>query len=168
MKILTAAQMGEIDRRTEEAGIPNSILMENAGHRVVEFYRNGGRFYRSIVSSCFVAKATTAATDLLSRDNFLPGFGRSHCMLPRPIRRTTRMLYACYGRADVRFMTPSRRKCAARRWLSTLCLGPDSKGPARDKAAEWIREINSSFLNAKVIAVDVPSGMDSDSGKSER
>src|SRR5277367_5026553 len=37
MKILTAAQMREVDRRTVELGIPNIILMENAGHRVVEF-----------------------------------------------------------------------------------------------------------------------------------
>ncbi len=37
MKILTAAQMREVDRRTTELGIPSLILMENAGHRVVEF-----------------------------------------------------------------------------------------------------------------------------------
>ncbi len=37
MKVLTAAQMREVDRRTAELGIPNIILMENAGHRVVEF-----------------------------------------------------------------------------------------------------------------------------------
>ena len=37
MKVLTAAQMREVDRRTVELGIPSIILMENAGHRVVEF-----------------------------------------------------------------------------------------------------------------------------------
>ncbi|MCX6634698.1 MAG: bifunctional ADP-dependent NAD(P)H-hydrate dehydratase/NAD(P)H-hydrate epimerase, partial [Acidobacteria bacterium] len=37
MKVLTAAQMREVDRRTMEAGIPGIILMENAGLRVVEF-----------------------------------------------------------------------------------------------------------------------------------
>src|SRR6266480_1251643 len=37
MKVLTAAQMREVDRLTIEAGIPGSVLMENAGHRVVEF-----------------------------------------------------------------------------------------------------------------------------------
>src|ERR1700722_18059550 len=29
--------MRDVDRRTAELGIPNIILMENAGHRVVEF-----------------------------------------------------------------------------------------------------------------------------------
>src|SRR5436305_1751847 len=37
MKVLTAAQMREVDRRTIEVGIPGIVLMENAGHRVVEF-----------------------------------------------------------------------------------------------------------------------------------
>src|SRR6476469_8933361 len=37
MKVLTAAQMREVDRRTIESGIPGIVLMENAGHRVVEF-----------------------------------------------------------------------------------------------------------------------------------
>ena len=37
MKVLTAAQMREVDKRTAELGLPNIILMENAGCRVVEF-----------------------------------------------------------------------------------------------------------------------------------
>ena len=36
MKVLTAAQMREVDRRTIEMGIPGVVLMENAGQRVVE------------------------------------------------------------------------------------------------------------------------------------
>src|SRR5262249_51368551 len=37
MKVLTAAEMREVDRRTEASGVPGLVLMENAGHRVVEF-----------------------------------------------------------------------------------------------------------------------------------
>src|SRR3954469_13383067 len=36
MKVLTAAQMKQVDRATVELGIPEPILMENAGSRVVE------------------------------------------------------------------------------------------------------------------------------------
>ena len=36
MKVLTSAEMREVDRRTIEAGIPGIVLMENAAHRVVE------------------------------------------------------------------------------------------------------------------------------------
>src|SRR5579863_4969877 len=37
MKVLTAAEMREVDRKTIELGIPGIVLMENAAHRVVEF-----------------------------------------------------------------------------------------------------------------------------------
>ena len=37
MKVLTTAQMREVDRHTIEMGIPGIVLMENAAHRVVEF-----------------------------------------------------------------------------------------------------------------------------------
>src|SRR5580700_7469589 len=37
MKVLTAAQMREVDRRTIEMGISGAVLMENAGSRVVQF-----------------------------------------------------------------------------------------------------------------------------------
>src|SRR5260370_12773123 len=37
MKVITCAQMREVDRLTIEHGIPGLILMENAGYRVVEF-----------------------------------------------------------------------------------------------------------------------------------
>src|SRR5262249_43523171 len=37
MKVLTAAEMRAVDQRTQEMGIPGIVLMENAGHRVVEF-----------------------------------------------------------------------------------------------------------------------------------
>ena len=36
-RVLTAAQMRDIDSRTVELGIPGIVLMENAAHRVVEF-----------------------------------------------------------------------------------------------------------------------------------
>src|SRR4051812_12322689 len=36
MKVLTAAEMRDVDRRTVELGIPGIVLMENAAHRVVE------------------------------------------------------------------------------------------------------------------------------------
>src|SRR5215472_2501437 len=37
MKVLTSAEMREVDRLTIEQGIPGIVLMENAAHRVVEY-----------------------------------------------------------------------------------------------------------------------------------
>jgi ADP-dependent NAD(P)H-hydrate dehydratase / NAD(P)H-hydrate epimerase len=39
------------------------------------------------------------------------------------------------------------------------------KGPATGQALQWITEINEGFPSAEVVAVDMPSGLDSDSGK---
>jgi len=36
MKVFTAAQMRQVDQQTIADGIPGLILMENAGHRVLE------------------------------------------------------------------------------------------------------------------------------------
>src|SRR5262249_41282610 len=41
MKILTAAEMRDVDKRTIEAGIPGIVLMENAACRLVEFLAAG-------------------------------------------------------------------------------------------------------------------------------
>jgi NAD(P)H-hydrate epimerase len=46
-------------------------------------------------------------------------------------------------------------------------LGTGLSGAARGPALAMIREINAGFPNARVFAVDVPSGMNSDSGSSE-
>src|SRR5256885_11552495 len=49
MKILTAAQIREIDRlSTEQFGIPGLLLMENAGMRVVEAIQD--RFEKDLAS----------------------------------------------------------------------------------------------------------------------
>ena len=37
MKLLTAAEMRQVDQQTIAAGTPGIVLMENAAHRVVEF-----------------------------------------------------------------------------------------------------------------------------------
>ena len=44
-------------------------------------------------------------------------------------------------------------------------LGTGTNGAARGAARDAIREINSGFPLAKVVAVDIPSGMPSDSGE---
>ena len=62
MKVLTAAQMREVDRRTIEHGIPDSVLMENAGHRVVEFLTSRFSPLSTQRIVVFCGKGNTAAT----------------------------------------------------------------------------------------------------------
>ena len=169
MKVLTAAEMREVDRRTSELGIPGVVLMENAGHRVVEFLaerfaplsaqrivvlcgkgNNGGdglviaRQLHTRFQPCALHVVLVAAPDDLKGDaaaNF-------------------RMLQACGCAVAQEIPAESRNATLV---LDAL-LGTGISGPASGGMLEAIREINTGFPLAKVVAVDIPSGMPSDSG----
>ena len=74
MKVLTAAEMREVDRRTVEAGIPGIVLMENAAHRVVELLAREVRAaFRTAHRGAVRQRATTAAMAWPSRGSFTRG-----------------------------------------------------------------------------------------------
>jgi NAD(P)H-hydrate epimerase len=167
MKVLTAAQMAEVDRRTEAAGIPEVVLMENAGHRVVESLSERWPILSKhrIVVLCGKGKnggdGYVIARQLFTR--FRPKSLHVAAMYPDSDSDALRMLRAC-GCPVYDSITQEMR--AATLVIDAL-LGTGLKGAARSEAAAWIAEINTSFPHARVIAVDVPSGMNSDSGTSE-
>lgn len=166
MKILTAEQMREVDRRTVELGIPNSILMENAGHRVVEFLveRFGPVSRQDIVILC--GKGNNGGDGLVAARQLLTRFHlRSlHVVVTSPDddSEALRMLRACGGSITTE-ITPEMRTATL---VLDALLGTGLTGPARGTALEFIRAINNDFRNSKVLAVDLPSGMMSDSGES--
>ena len=169
MKVLTAAEMREVDRRTSELGIPGIVLMENAGHRVVEFLaerfaplsaqrivvlcgkgNNGGdglviaRQLHTRFQPCALHVVLLAAPDDLKGDaaaNF-------------------RMLQAC-GCAVAQEIPAASRNASL---VLDALLVTGISGPASGRMLQAIREINTGFPLAKVVAVDIPSGMPSDSG----
>ena len=170
MKILTAAQMREVDRRTAGMGIPGIVLMENAGHRVVELLaerfaplpaqrmvvlcgkgNNGGDGL--VVARQLHTRFHPQALDvvLLAAPEELKGDAAANYQ----------MLAACG--------CPVWREIPAEARLATLVvdalLGTGISGPATGAMLEGIREINGGFPLAKVVAVDIPSGMPSDSGE---
>ena len=170
MKVLTAAQMREVDRRTAGMGIPGIVLMENAGHRVVELLaerfaplpaqrmvvlcgkgNNGGDGL--VVARQLHTRFHPQALDvvLLAAPEELKGDAAANYQ----------MLAACG--------CPVWREIPAEARLATLVvdalLGTGISGPATGAMLEGIREINGGFPLAKVVAVDIPSGMPSDSGE---
>lgn len=170
MKILTPAQMRDVDRRTVELGIPGIVLMENAGHRVVEFLeaRFGPLDAQRIAVLC--GKGNNGGDGLvIARQLFTRFRPRAlHVVLladPEELKGDAaanyRMLRACG--CDV------AREITAEARLATMVidavLGTGISGPASGRMLEAIREINSGFPLAKVVAVDIPSGMPGDSGE---
>lgn len=172
MKILTAAQMREVDRRTIAAGIPGLVLMENAGHRVVEFLarqfapleshrivilcgkgNNGGDGF-VIARQLFTRVRPRALHVALAADS---------SELRGDAAVNYRMLEVCGCPVDREILPPMH--------LATIVidalLGTGLTGAARGPAAEWIRAVNRDFPLAKIVAVDIPSGMPSDEASAE-
>jgi NAD(P)H-hydrate epimerase len=169
MKVLTAAQMREVDRRTAEMGILGIVLMENAGHRVVEFLaeRFAPLSAQRILVLC--GKGNNGGDGLVIARQLHTRFHPQalHVVLlaaPEELKGDAaanyRMLAACG--------CPVWREIPAEARLATLVvdalLGTGISGPATGVMLAGIREINDGFPLAKVLAVDIPSGMPSDSG----
>ncbi len=172
MKILTAAQMREVDRRTMELGIPGIVLMENAGHRVVEFLVEtfAPIEQQRIVVLC--GKGNNGGDGMVvARQLWTRLRPRAlHVVLagaPEELRgeaaENYRMLQAV-GCPTAREITPEMR--AASVVLDAL-LGTGLRGPVTGTMRDWIREINTGFPEAHIVAVDIPSGLESDSAQTE-
>ena len=163
MKILTAAGMREIDALTIEAGLPELVLMENAAHRVVELLE---RVFPSLATQrivIFAGKGNNGGDGLAiarilwtrfaprALDVILPGDAHAQLALLR-----------ASGFSAIHPAIPAHSRTAT--IVIDALLGTGLSGPAREPYAAAIAEINSGFPLAKIVAVDLPSGMDADTG----
>jgi len=170
VKVLTAAQMRDVDRRTAELGIPNIILMENAGHRVVEFLE---REYRPLAKQrvlVICGKGNNGGDGLVVARQL---FTRVNPEWLRVVLAANPNTMQGDALANYRMLEavgcPVFLEITAEMRLATLVvdavLGTGLDGPARGGAAELIEAMNRGFPLADVVAVDVPSGVASDSGE---
>lgn len=170
MKVLTAAQMREVDRRTIEMGIPGLVLMENAGHRVVELLAEKFAPLAAHRIAILCGKGNNGGDGMVvARQLFTRIQPRAlHVVLlaaPDDLKgdaaQNYRMLQVCG--------CPVEREIPAEARLATIVgdalLGTGISGPATGAMLDGIREINHGFPLAKVVAVDIPSGMPSDTGE---
>ena len=167
-KVLTAAQMNAVDRATIDAGIPGIILMENAAHRVVELLceKFAPLSGQSVVIVC--GKGNNGGDGLavarLLHVRFQPR--ELYVVLLVPADQLTgdaatnlAMMRAC-GLEEYREFGPEMRGATL---VVDAVLGTGLRGPATGLALNAIREINLSFRHAKVVAIDLPSGLSGDS-----
>jgi NAD(P)H-hydrate epimerase len=168
MKILTVAQMNAIDRATMERGIPGIILMENAAHRVVEYiaehFAPVGNHRIVVVCGKGNNGGDGLAIARILHTRFPPA-SLEVVLIANPSELTgdaatnLKMLNAAGLQA--------RNAFAPRLSNATLVvdavLGTGLSGPARGPALDAIRAINSDFPFARVVAVDIASGLAGDS-----
>jgi ADP-dependent NAD(P)H-hydrate dehydratase / NAD(P)H-hydrate epimerase len=168
MKIVSAAEMREIDRVTSERfGVPSLTLMENAGTAVadrVQIFRRGAE---KIVVVC--GKGNNGG-DGFAAARLLHEKGKSvHVVLladPAELKGDAAVMYGRLPMAAVVVRSSEELKSERVRELLSAdivvdaILGTGFKPPVSGLYADAIAAINAS--KATVIAVDIPSGADAD------
>jgi NAD(P)H-hydrate epimerase len=172
MKLCTAAQMREIDRSAiQEYGMPSLLLMENAGRavaaRAVELLHAAGG--HRVVILC--GKGNNGGDGFVAARHLHTRAVRVRCLLagdPESLQGDAKANFEL----ALKFGVPVRSFDA---WTAELdadlrqadlvidaLLGTGSQGEPRGAIAVAIRALGT--VHMPVLAVDIPSGMDADTG----
>ena len=168
MKVLTAAQMREVDRRTSELGVPGLVLMENAGERVVEFlaHQYAPLKAQRIVVLC--GKGNNGGDGMVVARQLHTRIRPQalHVVLagdPNEMKGDAaanhRMLQAVG--CPISFEIKPGMETAT--LIVDALLGTGVHGAPTGKSLEMITAVNERFPLAEVVSVDIPSGLESDS-----
>jgi len=182
MHILTAADMAETDRRTSQAfGIPISTLMENAGAAVAQFVarqypeaprvlvlcgkgNNGGD---GLVAARLLAEHGRQVTiALLGQPTDLKGEAAealSRLQLHIQANPGSATLLSLTDEAALNALDLDNQKKAAFHLIVDAVLGTGFKPPLRGLAAALRDRLNVPNRTTPIVAVDLPTGWDSDS-----
>ncbi len=177
MKVLTAAQMREVDRLTADRyGIPSLQLMENAGTRVVDFLeeRFSNLAQRRIVVLC--GKGNNGGDGLVVARLLLERGARPVvflCAAPEDLRGDAAENFKRFQSAsgDLRIVRTAAEWATARnavpgaRIVVDALLGTGLRGPAEGLIAHVIQDIPDLRGRAEIVSVDIPSGLSSDTGE---
>jgi ADP-dependent NAD(P)H-hydrate dehydratase / NAD(P)H-hydrate epimerase len=177
VKILTAAEMREVDRlTTERYSVPSLTLMEQAGQSVAEYLQQ--RFpnlpSRRVVVLC--GKGNNGGDGLVTARHLLEmGAKPTVIVLADPSEykgdaaaNFKRMRGA---RSELQVARTSSEWQSARKFLGSsdvivdALLGTGTHGPVEGLLAEAIDDVNRHGLTQTVVAVDIPSGLPADTGE---
>jgi len=175
MKILTAEQMRRIDRLTvERTGISNRELMENAGRHVANFllqqFPSPGRI------SILCGKGNNGGDALVAARHLLQPGHRPRVLLfasPADLKGDPQANYEAYLQAGGKVeVLPAPEEWDKQRSSVLHCdvlvdglLGTGLSGPVTGYLAQVIADVNAHHRRYRVLAVDIPSGLPSDSGE---
>ncbi|HXJ18346.1 MAG TPA: NAD(P)H-hydrate epimerase, partial [Candidatus Polarisedimenticolia bacterium] len=169
MKILTAAEMREVDRlSTERYGVPSLTLMENAGKSVAQVIQSRlpGFAGRRIIVLC--GKGNNGGDGFVAARHLLKMGARPRVFLlaePRELKgdaaanfrrwkKTSRELRVIRSAKE---WQSSRAEVASADIVVDALLGTGVRGPVEGLFEEAIRDVNSRRPEQIVVAVDIPS-----------
>jgi ADP-dependent NAD(P)H-hydrate dehydratase / NAD(P)H-hydrate epimerase len=168
MKIVSAAEMREIDRITSERfGVPSHTLMESAGGAVAEFVLRQFAKARKIAVVC--GKGNNGGDGFVAARNLREG-GREVAVVflgdPAELRGDAALMFEKLGTPAVVVRSAEELRGAAVRTaldadvLVDAILGTGFRPPVAGVYAEAIAALNAR--ETPVVAVDIPSGADAD------
>jgi len=175
MYLVTASEMQEMDRRTiEDFGLPGMVLMENAGQGATRFLleqfpnienkrvgliagrgNNGGDGY--VMARCLKQKGVHVTVYLLAPANRVQGDAAANLKFLRPLGVPLVEI------PDQASLSKYQSEMAGFDvWIDAI-LGTGLKSDVKGYFKTVIEFINS--LHKPVFAVDIPSGLNSDTGQ---
>ena len=175
MYLVTASEMQEMDRRTiEDLGIPGMVLMENAARGATRFFlekfpdiekrkvgviagrgNNGGDGY--VMARYLKQKGVEVAVYLLASADRVQGDAAANLKFLKPL--DIPLVEIPDENTLLRFQSEMTE---VEIWIDAI-LGTGLKSDVRGFFKSVIEFINSS--NRPVFAVDIPSGLNSDTGQ---
>ena len=177
MKISLVDEMRAIDKKaTEEFGIPELLLMENAGHQAAEAMENflGGVVEKTI---CVLAGTGNNGGDAFAAARHLSNHGAKVKVFmagnPAHLTRSAAVNRDIVSRMgiEVKLLEGEERsldklRVFLKRFADGILdgiLGTGVKGAPRKDIADLIRVVNES--GKPVVSIDVPSGIEADTGE---
>jgi ADP-dependent NAD(P)H-hydrate dehydratase / NAD(P)H-hydrate epimerase len=181
MKPATVAQMKELDRRTiEELEVKGEVLMDRAGQGVASVVRRlaeASGFVAPVIH--LVAGRGNNGGDAFCAARHLKDMGYAvEVWLAGLVSQVSGDAMIHLSRMKSAGIKP-REMPALEDWQDAILhpyvaeivvdgvLGTGGSGPARGPAAGAIQYINAQAEDALVVAIDVPSGLNADTGTSE-
>ena len=176
MKILTAAEMREVDRlTTARYRVPSLTLMENAGRSVAEFIhsRFPGLAQRRVIVIC--GKGNNGGDGFVAARHLLKLGAKPEVYLigaPRESKGDAATNLRRWKKAgkvhqDAALDPAFFRKLPAGSIIVDAILGTGVRGSVGGRLGDVINAVNERESGTSVIAVDIPSGLHADTGEVE-
>jgi hydroxyethylthiazole kinase-like uncharacterized protein yjeF len=174
MKLVTASEMRELDRRAiQELGIPSLVLMENAGRTTYRILRR--EFPAPAGEVAVVAGRGNNGGDGFVVARYLANAGLPVVVFllgPRDkLGGDARVNFEILGQLGVEVvgvlsdadLNPTVHRLAKAGLIVDALLGTGLNSPVQGLMAALIERIN--HLRVKVLAVDIPTGLSADTGE---
>ncbi len=174
MKIVTIAEMRELERQAEAKGVSNALLMERAGRAVAQEVRDalGGAAARKVV--VLVGPGNNGGDGLVAA-RFLSDWGAqvqlyllsSRGQDDQEYQAARQRRIAEVGPTDANFIASLRASISSADAVVDAVLGT---GHSRPLTGLFQQALEAVSLNSEgrrkplVVAVDLPSGLDADTG----